>query len=704
MKNLRLIVPLVLFSLSGMTKAQISSGGIPFSFSIKNLPEVPFTSLSIPVPIQEALADSGVYIKTLRFAESLDVDLYPSGIGVWDTLADGSLMWRAGLYSPGAYSLNLVFSSYYLPSGAKLFLYDPSGEYLLGAFTETNNKPSGVLAVMPVPGDRLVLELNLPAGLKEPFQLVIGRVSHDYLNLFPHLRSKDGSFRKAGACNLDINCPPGDEWQEEKRAVVRLLINGNELCSGVMLNNTALDGKPYLYTAQHCVEGSADAEALLAVFNYESAYCNGPDGSVSQSVSGSTLKATLVTQDFSLVELSSMPPKNYSPWYAGWSLFQSIDRTASIHHPSGDVKKIALDMHSPVTSTYTDPSDPVTYDQNAFWRVNRWENGTTEGGSSGAPLFDQNKRVIGSLTGGEAICGRPLNDYFTKLSRNWNDYTEAGKQLKAWLAPGNSASSLDGFDPYSSDPLEAAFTWHAAQVCEGEKVVFASLSSGGINNYLWDFGEGATPVTATGRGPHSVLYASPGTLTVKLIVESGTDSDTLEKEMNLVWDSPVTAGYDYSEKPDRYIQFNDLSENASGWYWDFGDNRTPSTLSDPGHRYNLSGTYQVSQRVHKQSCYDTLQQAIMVTSLPPPDDHLFSFVRVYPVPAGEFLVVEWETTSPFPWQLTLYRSDGTIFTEVNTLPGEQRKTIDVSLLSPGICLLRLQGGEQSKTLKITVVR
>ena len=34
-------------------------------------------------------------------------------------------------------------------------------------------------------------------------------------------------------------------------------------------------------------------------------------------------------------------------------------------------------------------------------RVEDWDLGTTEGGSSGSPLFDQNHRVIGQLHGGD---------------------------------------------------------------------------------------------------------------------------------------------------------------------------------------------------------------------------------------------------------------------------------------------------------------
>ncbi|HEY3369258.1 MAG TPA: T9SS type A sorting domain-containing protein, partial [Prolixibacteraceae bacterium] len=56
----------------------------------------------------------------------------------------------------------------------------------------------------------------------------------------------------------------------------------------------------------------------------------------------------------------------------------------------------------------------------------------------GGPLFDQNKQLIGTLTGGSATCALPTNDYFEKFALSWAYRNETSKQLKAWLDPTNS--------------------------------------------------------------------------------------------------------------------------------------------------------------------------------------------------------------------------------------------------------------------------
>jgi len=84
----------------------------------------------------------------------------------------------------------------------------------------------------------------------------------------------------------------------------------------------------------------------------------------------------------------------------------------------------------------------------AFWRVRHWEAGTTEQGSSGSPLFNQNKMIVGNLTGGDATCANPLNDYFSKFHMQWNYYPDSSKQLKYWLdSLKTGVSELTGSEP-----------------------------------------------------------------------------------------------------------------------------------------------------------------------------------------------------------------------------------------------------------------
>ncbi len=461
------------------TFSQVSYGGAPRSSGM-SYPKNEFIKM-LPVDKEELR-----HIETYRpddknapfqFAYPIGVDLNPSNSGKWDFLKNGDRIWRVGIESEGALSLNLIFDQFKIPVGAEVFIYDPQKNWVLGSFTHLNNKSSGILATQPIPGDKIIVEYFIPAEMEDIGLLSIGQVAHDFVGIFKLSELKDGNFGASGACNVDINCQEGEEWQKHKKSVTRLLINGVEYCTGVLVNNTSKNAIPYVITAGHCIEDSIDAAQTVAVFNYESPYCDGPDGFINQAISGASLKASVSDKlDFSLVQLSQVPPFNYQPYYAGWSLLSNVpSRTTTIHHPSGDVKKISLDFNSPVTGSYG------SYDADSFWKILEWDVGTTESGSSGGPLFDNLGLLIGTLTGGEANCSNSVNDYFQKFTSSWDKYAPANQQLKTWLDPIDAgAAFIEGFDPYepaikSCDTLR---NWQDFEILEILEIVPGSEEDG----------------------------------------------------------------------------------------------------------------------------------------------------------------------------------------------------------------------------------
>jgi len=430
---------------------QINRGGSPVTEKLT----YPADAIVLMAPVDlEQIREINSYRpdkkdEPFQFAIPSGVSLNPENSGRWYTLSDGTRIWKLGIHSSGAFSINLIFDQFELTPGARLYIYDANREYVLGAFTSENNKESGILAVQPVPGDLIFIEYHPSKTLVQSSKLSIGQVNHDFVDIFHLDKTKDGQFGQSGPCNIDINCPEGENWQAQKRSVTRILINGIELCTGVLVNNTSLDGRPYLLTAGHCISDGSDAQSTVTVFNYESPYCDGPDGMVNQTISGASLKATISNLDFTLVELSAYPPIYYQPYYAGWDASGNGPASSvSIHHPKGDVKKISKDYDAAVSSDY------VPYDANTFWKILMWDLGTTEPASSGAPLFNENGLLVGTLSGGEASCGNSVNDYYQKFSESYDRYSSANQQLKYWLDPLNLGNgSLSGWDPYGPDEV-----------------------------------------------------------------------------------------------------------------------------------------------------------------------------------------------------------------------------------------------------------
>jgi len=423
--------------------AQISEGGAPPSFDKLSL-SAPATVILPPVDVRALLDEDARDRKTglpFRFGQPFDVDYTLDNSGTWDDLADGGRVWRLMIRCPGAYSINLLYDTYRLPPGARLFVYDDSRQMVLGAFTERNNKDHFKFATAPVKGDVTIVEYYEPAEVRGLGKISISRVVHGYRNVFFGGDKDVTGFGDSGPCNNNVNCPEGVPWQNEIRSVAMILTGGGyRICTGALVNNVREDATPYFLTANHCLGGES---SWIFMFNYESPTCSNIDGPTDYTVQGSILRATYSTSDFALLQLTEQPPDSYNVYFAGWSNVDTPSQSSTgIHHPSGDIKKISFD-YDPVTSTEYLQTSGTTH-----WRIGNWEDGTTEPGSSGSPLFDQNHRIVGQLHGGYASCYSITPDWYGKFATSWNGGGSSSTRLKDWLDPDNTgATTLDGYDP-----------------------------------------------------------------------------------------------------------------------------------------------------------------------------------------------------------------------------------------------------------------
>jgi PKD repeat protein len=529
MKKYLIILLLPLLVLNTLTAvAQVQHEGVPWTlqngFSINSAFTVEFPAA--PERWEEQVSESlSGDMKPFVFAWPVDTSINIPEAKNRIFSNDQTEVYQVILKNPSAYSINLIFSKYRLPAGASLFLYNPDYSTVRGAYNHMNNKPYEQLATTPVPGNQIIIELVVEKKIiAYPPELVVGKISFDMKNIFG---DKSGHFGRSGDCNVDINCPSGADWQVLKRSVCKFIRGGSFLCSGALINNTANDGKAFLLTANHCIASGLHARLSVFYFNYESPECLGGNGSIDQSISGSNLRATTNKLDFALVELTVKPPESYKPYYAGWdrSPVPFWDTVTCIHHPSGDVKKISFANRRVATGNWGS-----TFDENVHWNISQWDIGTTEGGSSGSPLFNKDQRIIGDLTGGDASCSYNYNDFFQKLSVSWDRYPGEEEQLKAWLDPdGKDVLIWNGYDPFSQGKPLANFSRRPEQPRAGKYIRFIDKTSGAPDQWNWIF-QGGTPSSSQERNP-LVYYETPGIKSIVLAVSNSLGRDTITQSL-----------------------------------------------------------------------------------------------------------------------------------------------------------------------------
>ncbi len=447
-----------------------SNHAVEERISLKDVPVLSFSKPDVEALLEEdKIRDKNGYF--YRFGVEIPVDISPENNGVWTTQENGSRVWRLRIKSPQAKALSFVFSKFRLYGSSKIDVYNENKKRVHLTYTKENVLETGGQNMSLCKGDFLMLRLVEPKGVKAS-ELQIKKIFYAYRS-YGSLGYQE-KINNSQSCEVNVNCfNEGKEWQDEKRGVVRILLEagGHQgYCTGSLVNNTNQDCKPYILTAMHCGVDATQNEFnnWRFYFNYEAPGCVDPTSiyqvpnqyitgcqkiAGSEDVNGNQIQKS----DFLLVHIGNASNeiqtiqnlKSYNAYWNGWGIKNiASEQGVGIHHPSGDIKKI---------STYNVPIVSGTYGgihQNTHWKV-RWVStpnghGVTEGGSSGSPLFDFNEgnsRIIGTLSGGSSYCTSPNNiDLYGKMSYHWiSDGTTSVKRLKPWLDPGNTGVQfLDG--------------------------------------------------------------------------------------------------------------------------------------------------------------------------------------------------------------------------------------------------------------------
>jgi len=152
-----------------------------------------------------------------RFGYRHEVNYNLENSGEWVDLPDGDKIWRLVISCSGALSINLLYDKFWIPDGAKFFMYSNDHKYHIGAFTSVNNKGSKDdvrgFATGLVYGDQITLEYYLPKDIKETGIISVAYVVQGY----KHILLPDKLYGQSGNCNININCTQGQNWQNEKK-------------------------------------------------------------------------------------------------------------------------------------------------------------------------------------------------------------------------------------------------------------------------------------------------------------------------------------------------------------------------------------------------------------------------------------------------------------------------------------------------------
>eukprot|EP01080_Neovahlkampfia_damariscottae_P005947 gene5947-9776_t len=404
-----------LFMFHAIVISQIHENIRPFSFSLplKRRSAV----IHLPVVNHQKLLEeddiaqkSNPFIKTIpRFGFIQNVNFTLKNSGFWENIKDKGRLWRLKLITKNAFYTNLIFSKFKIPYGSKLWIYNQERNSIIGAFTSKNNKINEKFSTSPLIGDTFWIEYFEPITYLGYGEIQLTKVIHGYKDIFSKTKGSSGK------CNINVKCKLAKQYKKSSKSVVSLMTSqGSRFCTGTLINNLKQDSRQLLLTASHCLDPSykEDVETWIASFQYQSSKCKKNKGIISNfTTSGMKLLAQNDKTDLLLLEIIEPIPNEYKAYLSGFDANEEMKTKFiyGIHHPSGDVKKIS---YSGI------PLESYNFHfENSHWKVMKWENGTTEPGSSGSALFNDKEQIIGQLTGGTASCqNKQGHDIYGKLS------------------------------------------------------------------------------------------------------------------------------------------------------------------------------------------------------------------------------------------------------------------------------------------------
>jgi PKD repeat protein len=237
---------------------------------------------------------------------------------------------------------------------------------------------------------------------------------------------------------------------------------------------------------------------------------------------------------------------------------------------------------------------------------------------------------------------------------------------------------------------------NASSSCVNGTVVFSQTGSG-ATNYSWNFGNGASPSSATGPGPHSVVYLSTGPKNISLTA-SNAGGQVVDNISLTVSDRPFAA---FNESINNLtVNFTDISiGNPTSWVWAFGDGDS-AFVANPTHTYAQSGTYTVSLKAFNDCGFREFTRQVTVTNVSV-EEFTRGNWKLYPNPGKGRAQLETPEDAKIH-RVQIINANGQILHDefVNENPSE----IEFGNFAGGVYLIRLYLENEVQTLRYTLIQ
>lgn len=274
------------------------------------------------------------------------------------------------------------------------------------------------------------------------------------------------------------------------------------------------------------------------------------------------------------------------------------------------------------------------------------------------------------------------------------------------ITDGGNALYLDNIQLYdlSVTPPTSAFTTAYGDTCLGSTFTFTYPGTT-ASNVDWDFGNNATPSTATGVGPHNVQFTNSGIQLVNMIARNAGGTVASSNVINVKRTANARFTYGFVANTAGYtVQFNsNLSSGIiNSYWWDFGDGTT-DTVPNPVHTYstNVSGSLPITLVLTNDCGTDTVVNYVHSITI---EENGSNEWILAPNPAQSTISLSRANGQLDVSEAVIYSINGAKVFASQSVEDNAVMTFDISALPSGIYLLNIQTDKGSEVMRFVVER
>ncbi|MBK8613999.1 MAG: PKD domain-containing protein [Flavobacteriales bacterium] len=317
---------------------------------------------------------------------------------------------------------------------------------------------------------------------------------------------------------------------------------------------------------------------------------------------------------------------------------------------SAEGDKTAAQAQLPVTAALpsaTNPAENTNADSNTS-DIAR-STGTPSGTEGTSPSTQE--RTVQSGTANEQTSSVGTNKSVTKAAPTGG--SDVPKNTGNGTATTAATSGASG---------EMTFKASVSAACPGEEVVFKveNMPTGGI--YLWNFGDGSF----SNKPNPEHTFTKPGNYQVMLSMSAagvGTIHNKPSSDIISIHEAPKASFNAQKQDFEGHIpsvHFENRSNGAKQYHWDFGDGST-SSVAHPDHIYKKKGVYPVKLQVtSEKGCMDIYEREVRIEN----DYNLDAPAKFAPTNAETFMPEALRTLG-VKFHLMVYTADGQLVYETS---------------------------------------